>query len=99
MEAHQFSITQDADGTYRFKGEITIHNIEYLKDFLDTISDRAGRIVINMTGVTYADTAALQLLIAFRKKIQKAKIKWNIREISPELDTILEISGLKKYLI
>jgi len=99
MEAQQFSIMQDADGTYRFKGEITIHNIEHLKNFLDTTVDRAKRIFINMTEVTYADTASLQLLIAFRKKVRKAKLKWKIREISPELDTILEISGLKKHLM
>lgn len=98
MGIQQFSITQDADGTFRFQGDISIHHIEYLKDFLDTTFARSKKISISMAQVSYADTASLQLLIAFRKS-QKAKIKFEILDISNELKAILEISGLKKYLL
>ncbi|MDD2388443.1 MAG: STAS domain-containing protein [Desulfobacterales bacterium] len=98
MAVQQFSITQDADGTFRFKGEVTIHNIEYLKGFLDTTSARSKKITLDMADVSYVDTASLQLLIAFRKS-QKAKAKFEIRNVSRELNTLLEISGLKKFLL
>jgi len=98
MVAQQFRITHDADGTFQFKGNVTIHNMEYLKNFLDTTSARSKKMTIDMTDVSHIDTASLQLLIAFRKR-QKAKIKFEIRNVSMEVNTILEISALKKFLL
>jgi len=98
MVAQQFRITHDADGTFRFKGNVTIHNIEYLKSFLDTTSARSKKMTIDMADVSYIDTASLQLLIAFRKS-QKSKIKFEIRNVSMEVNTILEISALQKFLL
>ena len=98
MEVHQFTASQDAEGVFRFKGELTIHGIEYLRKFLDTSCLRAKKISIGMAEVTFADTASLQLLIAFRRSL-KPEIEWGLLELSPELEKILEISDLKDSLI
>ena len=42
MGIQQFTITQDAEGIFRLTGELTILDIEYLKEFLDTTLGRAG---------------------------------------------------------
>ncbi|MBC8199643.1 MAG: STAS domain-containing protein [Desulfobacteraceae bacterium] len=94
----QFTVSQDAEGIFRFKGELTIHGVEYLKRFLDTSFVRAKKISICMADVTFADTASLQLLIAFRRAL-KPETEWNLLELSPELEKILEISDLKNSLI
>jgi len=98
METRQFTVNQDAEGTFRFKGKLTIHDLEYLKEFLDTSLDRIKNIFLNMEKVVYADTASIQLLIAFRKA-RSSEVNWKITDMSSELEKILELSDLKKELI
>ncbi len=98
MEMPQFTVSQDVEGVFQFKGELTIHGIEYLRKFLDTSFVRAKKISICMAEVTFADTASLQLLIAFRRLL-KPETEWRLLELSPELEKILEISDLKDSLI
>jgi len=98
MGMQQFTASQDAEGVFQFKGELTIHGIEYLKKFFDTSFARAKKISVSMAGVTFADTASLQLLIAFRRSLEP-EIEWKLLELSPELEKILEISDLKDSLI
>jgi len=98
MEMQQFTASQDAEGVFRFKGELTIHGIEYLRKFLDTSFAHAKKISISMTDVTFADTASLQLLTAFRRSLEP-EIEWRLLELSPELEKILEISDLKTALV
>ena len=98
MGAPLFKISQDSAGVFRIDGELTIHDIENLKSFLDNHLSRAKKISLDLGKVTYVDTASLQLLIAFRKAL-KPEIEWEITELSPELDMILNISGLRKVLL
>lgn len=98
METRQFTVSQDAEGTFRFKGKVTIHDLEYLKEFLDASLANLKNISLSMEGVIYADTASIQLLIAFRKA-RSSKVNWKITNMSPELEKILELSDLKKELI
>ncbi|MBA3017634.1 MAG: STAS domain-containing protein [Proteobacteria bacterium] len=98
METRQFTVNQDAEGTFRFKGKLTIHDLEYLKEFLDSSLDRIKNIFLNMEKVVYADTASIQLLIAFRKA-RSSEVNWKITDMSSELEKILELSDLKKELI
>ena len=97
MEAKQFSVRQDADGIFFLIGELTIHDLEYLKEFFDSLTARSDKIVLNLAGVAYADTAFLQLLIAFRKMAQSVN-ECLIVEMSPELERIVTVSGLKCFL-
>ena len=99
MEMQQFTVSQDAEGAFQFKGELTIHGIDYLnKLLLDISSAHAKKISICMAEVTFADTASLQLLIAFRRSLEPG-IEWRLLELSPELEKILEISDLKTALV
>lgn len=99
MEVQQFTASQDAEGVFRFKGELTIHGIDYLnKILLDISSAHPKKISICMAEVTFADTASLQLLIAFRRSLEP-EIEWSLLELSPELEKILGISDLKKALV
>ena len=97
MKSRRFSISQDVEGVYRLKGELTIHDIQCLKHFLDSILVRCRKITISMEDLTFADTAALQLLLAFRRSLT-SRVKWIVKDLSSEMDTILTVSGLKSFL-
>ena len=77
---------------------MTIHDLEYLKEFIDTSLAHAKNIFLNMEKIVYADTASIQLLIAFRKS-RSSEVNWKITNISPELEKILELSDLKRELV
>lgn len=98
MGIPQFTVNQDAEGVFRFKGELNIHGIEYLKEFVDTYFAEAKEISLCLAEVTFADTASLQFLIALRRSLEP-KIKWRLLELSPELEKILGISNLKTALV
>jgi len=98
MDIKQFTVHQDIEGTFQFKGKLTIHDLEYLKEFLDTSFSKIKKISLSMEEVEYADTASLQLIIAFRKT-RGSGDDWIISKVSPGLEKILEISDLKKAFI
>ena len=97
MASKNFSVKQDDQGIYRFEGELTIHGLDYLNDFLDKSFKGVQEIAISLAEVTFIDTAALQLLIAFKKRFEP-EVKMKISEISSEVEIILSLCGLKPIL-
>ena len=98
MKTHMFSIAQDGDGTFRLSGELSINDINVLKEFLDTYVAPINKICLNMASVVSADAASLQLLIAFKRSLQPGT-QWSVSELSPELNEYLSKCGLKKHLV
>jgi anti-anti-sigma regulatory factor len=98
MGIPQFTVNQDSEGVFRFKGSLTIHDIGYLKKTFETSFSNTKKISICMSEVTFADTASLQLIIAFRRALGP-ETEWDLSGLSPELEKILEISDLKTALV
>jgi anti-anti-sigma factor len=100
MAAKNFSVSRDEGGTYLLQGELTIHELEELKAFLDKSLKSADKkeIAISFAKVGYIDTAVLQLLIAFKRWIEP-DTKLKISALSPEVEDILSLSGLKIALL
>lgn len=98
MTAKNFTVKQDEQGVYRFEGELSIHALDHLNDFLDKSFKGGQEISISLAKVRFIDTAALQLLIAFKKRFEP-EVKFKISEISSEVETILSLCGLKTILV
>ncbi|MBU2489298.1 MAG: STAS domain-containing protein [Proteobacteria bacterium] len=97
MAARNFEVAQDVDGTYLLKGDLTIHDLDYLKGFLENARSRSRKLNLSLAEVGFADTASLQLIIAFRKNLGSGG-KLVITALSPEVEKILEVSGLKSQM-
>ncbi len=98
MAARNFEVAQDVDGTYLLKGDLTIHDLDYLKDFLMNARSRSRKVRMSLSEVGFADTASIQLLIAFRKSLGQGG-GLSITAVSPEVEKILDVSGLKSQLV
>ena len=98
MGARHFTVTQDVDGTYLFKGELTIHDLDYLKDFLESSLARSRKVAVSFSEVSFADTATLQFLTAFRRHVKKSK-QWEVAGLSEEMEKILTVSGLRAHIV
>ena len=80
----------------KFAGDLTIHILEGLMKKLDEIIDKAKKdITINFKKVTSIDCASLQLLLAFKKSIEK-KVSVKIINIHPNVARVFKISGLER---
>jgi anti-anti-sigma factor len=98
MAAKNFSVRQDEHGTYQLEGELSIHDLEEFRAFLDNTLKGGKEIAISLSKVRYIDTAALQLLIAFMKRFE-SDVKLRISAVSKEVEDILSLSGLKAALM
>ena len=98
MSTKRFSVSQDDHGIYHLKGELSVHDLDEIRSFLDHCVNRGQEIPISMEKVRFIDTAALQLLIAFKKHLDPRK-QLTILAVSAEVDEILSFCGLKTALL
>ena len=98
MAAKKFSVSQDEHGIYHLLGELSIHELDEFKAFLDNSLKGGQEIAISLAKVRFIDTAALQLLIAFIKRFEP-EVKLRISAASTEVEDILSLSGLKTALL
>ena len=98
MSPRTFSISQDGQGVYHLKGELSIHELDKLKAFLEESLKDAQEVPISLAKVKFIDTAALQLLIAFKRRLEP-EVKLRISAVSAEVEDILYLCGLKPALV
>ena len=97
MPARTFSISQDGQGVYHLEGELSIHELDEFKAFLEESLKGTQEVPISLAKVRFIDTAALQLLIAFKRR--EPEVKLRISAVSAEVEDILSLCGLKAALM
>ena len=100
MDKANFRVKQDEEGTHHITGELTIHEIDDLKEFLEACfgAGQVEEIAVSLSEVRFMDTAALQLFIVFRKWLEP-EVRFRIADVSAEVEEILKLCGLKAALL
>mgnify|MGYP001347227925 CR=1 FL=1 len=98
MAPKNFSVSQDEHGIYHVQGELSIHELDELKGFLERSLEGGQKIVISLAKVRFIDTAALQLLIVLKRWL-KPEGELRICAVSADVERILSLSGLKAALL
>jgi anti-anti-sigma factor len=98
MSAKNFSVSQDGQGVYHLEGELSIHELDKVKVFLEESLKGVGEVSLSLAKVRFIDTAALQLLIAFKRRLEPG-VKLKISSVSDEVEDILSLCGLKASLL
>lgn len=98
MTEKDFTVIRDESGVYHINGQLSIYQVDKLKDFLDDVLRARTELSLSLANVTFIDTAALQLLIAFRSSIQ-GRVKFQITSVSSEIEKMLTLSGLGAALL
>jgi anti-anti-sigma factor len=91
-------VHQDEQGIFHLHGELSIHHLESLHQSLTDLLYSKDELVLSFAEVTFIDTAALQLLLAFRNSLPPNRI-WLVVAISERMERILFLSGLKNALV
>ena len=81
----------------RPRGELDLATVETLSAALDRI-DRAGRLVLDLRGLSFIDSTGLRLLVALHQRCQRDGL--DLLLISPEApaDRAIQLSGLDQAL-
>lgn len=78
---------------YNFSGPLTIHQIEDLKNVLEQFL-KEKNITLILEEVTEIDTAAIQLLVSFKKTYEKTNDRLSVRA-NESVQEALNILGLR----
>lgn len=79
----------------RISGDIDFAMVPELRDALDgVIGESCTNVVIDMAGVTYADSSALGLLVWIDKRLQPYRGKLVLAGADRNVSRVLELSGL-----
>jgi len=88
-----FSVNKIKNGLYSFSGPLTIHQIEDLKNVLEQFL-KEKNITLILEEVTEIDTAAIQLLVSFKKTYEKTNDRLSVRA-NESVQEALNILGLQ----
>ncbi len=96
------SITLERDGatTITVSGDLDHEGVMEIDDEVRSAVKRApGRIVFDCSEVSFVDSSGLRLLVEAESMAYSASGRFTLRRPSPQLRTLLRISGLDELMI
>lgn len=81
------------------EGEVDPHTTEQLDEAVDAaLADAGGDLVLELSGVTFIDSAGLRSLIRAQRQVDEAGGSLVLRAPRPSTRRVLEITGLTDEL-
>ena len=77
------------------RGGVDIFCASELHELADTLLQQQEDVVVSCEGLTHLDTSALQVLLVLRQELETRGRTLRFEGISSELDTLLQLAGLK----
>ncbi|WP_305787790.1 STAS domain-containing protein [Symbioplanes lichenis] len=103
MERPELSITVDSapdEVVFHLAGEIDVLTVAKLSAMVnETLADPPGRIVLDMSGVTFCDSQGLGTLVVLSRKAQHARAVLSLANVGDFLMRVLDITGLRSALM
>jgi anti-sigma B factor antagonist len=72
-------------------GDIDLTNVGQFEDALAQAADDAGSVTVDLTGVTYCDSATIRALFGASRRV---RLTIRVSEAGPVSETLLKVSGL-----
>ena len=79
------------------RGELDVATVETLRAAFDDIKS-AGRLVLDLRGLSFIDSSGLHLLIALDQRAQRDGFQLALVAPAPPVDRAIQVSGLGKAL-
>lgn len=82
-------------GSFELHGELDLATIAVLEELvLDALPDQ--RVVLDLRGLHFVDSSGLRGLLLLRRRVDEAGGRLVLREPTPSVRRVLEVSGLDK---
>lgn len=84
---------KNADNTVRFSmaGDMTIYSIKKLKDLMLGELKKSSGMVLELSGINEADTAAFQLILFLRREAEATERSFKIEKMSSRLESVFNL--------
>jgi len=79
------------------RGELDLATVETLRDALDDIND-AGRLVLDLRGLSFLDCTGLHLLVALHRRAQRDEFQLDLLAPAAPTDKAIKLLGLDRAL-
>ena len=85
---------------FHLAGEIDVLTVAQLSALVnEVLTDPPGRIVLDMSGVTFCDSQGLGTLVVLSRKAQHARTVLALANVGDFLLRVLDITGLRSALM
>ena len=95
--AQEFGVTVDPAADHvivRVRGDLDMSNADVLTDALTQAGTDGDDVVVDLAGVTFMDSSALNAVVGSARAIAAAGNRLTLGDRSPVVDRVLEITGL-----
>ena len=79
------------------QGELDLATVQTLQAALDGV-ERAGRLVLDLRGLSFIDSTGLQLLVALHQRAQRERLQLTIMAPAAPVDRAIQLCGLDEKL-
>jgi anti-sigma B factor antagonist len=79
------------------RGELDVATVQTLRAILEEIKS-AGRLVLDLRGLSFIDSSGLHLLVALHQRAQRHGFQLALIAPTPPVDRAIHVSGLGKTL-
>jgi stage II sporulation protein AA (anti-sigma F factor antagonist) len=86
-----------SDGTIVVVGELDAFTSPQLDDAIDGLDVVGSAVVIDLAGVTFIDSSALQVLVAHHRRLATGERRLELRNPSDVVIRLLDVSGLAAH--
>jgi anti-anti-sigma factor len=98
MTEAALDVEQLPDGTLRIsiRGEIDLSNVATVEqEMLEAISNQASEVVVDLSGVTYVDSAGLRVLFTLGTRLESLQIRFRL-VVPPDSPPrrVIDLSGI-----
>jgi anti-sigma B factor antagonist len=90
----QLSVVPAGDGVVTVIGELDIRTCDRLEREAGEIVDRGGRVVFDLSGLTFCDSTGLAALVRLHKRAVAADGELVLRAPRPRVQHLLSLTGL-----
>ncbi|HEX7096199.1 MAG TPA: STAS domain-containing protein [Acidimicrobiales bacterium] len=91
--------SEDGRAVLTLVGELDLVSAPRLRSEIGALrSDDIEEVVVDLCGLTYIDSVGIGLLVATRRRLDAEGRKFCVRNPTPQVLRLLEITGLVEYL-
>jgi phospholipid transport system transporter-binding protein len=90
-------IERDAGGL-RVSGPLTIANVAALAESGKQQFGDGGELLIDLAGATEVDSAALSLLLEWRREARRRNTRLSFRNLPPSLQSLAALYGVSEFI-
>jgi anti-anti-sigma factor len=96
-EQERIQIVHGDDGSISVHGELDAYTAPQLDAAINESDSSRSPLVLDLSGVTFIDSSALQVLVAHFQRLSESDCRLQLRSPSAAVTRLLDVTGLTEH--